>query len=160
MINMKPTVYIETTIISYLTARPSRDIIIAAHQRVTDQWWFDRREQYELFISQAVIDEASVGNQDFARRRLEKIQSLPLLDVTDAVAALAEELIVSGPLPEQAAIDAVHIAAAAVHGMDFLLTWNLKHIANASMRNKIEQVCRSKGYRPPVICTPEELLGE
>ena len=89
-----------------------------------------------------------------------KIQNLPLLDVTDAVASLAEALIVSGPLPEQAAVDAVHIAASAVHGMDFLLTWNLKHIANASMRNKIEQVCRSRGYKPPVICTPEELLGE
>ena len=111
MTNMKPNVYIETTIISYLTARPSRDIIIAAHQQITDQWWFDRREHYELFVSQAVIDEASAGDQEFARRRLEKIQNLPLLDVTDAVAALAEALIVPGPLPEQAAVDAVHIAA-------------------------------------------------
>jgi hypothetical protein len=107
-----------------------------------------------------VIDEAAEGNTDTARQRLERLAQLPLLDITEEVSSLAERLIREGPLPQKAAVDAVHIAAATVHGMDYLLTWNCKHIANAAMRNKIEVVIRLSGHEPPILCTPEELLEE
>ena len=155
---MSPQVYIETTLISYLTARPSRDVILAAHQQITDEWWHDRRTHFELYTAQPVIDEATKGDAEAASQRLEKLAPLPLLDITEEVSSLAERLIREGPLPGKAAVDAVHIATAAVHGMDYLLTWNCKHIANASMRNKIEAVVRSSGHEPPILCTPEELL--
>lgn len=157
---MKPAVYIETTIVSYLTARPSRDVVLAAHQQITDQWWHQRRFQFDLFTSQPVVDEAAGGHEDAARRRLYQLDDVPLLDVTDEVAILAERLLREGPIPQKAAVDAVHIAVSAVHDMDYLLTWNCKHIANAAMRNRIEAVIRSGGYTPPLLCTPEELLEE
>lgn len=153
-------VYIETTIISYLTGRPSRDLIQAAHQQITSQWWHERRRSFELFTSQAVVDEAGAGDQGAAHRRLEALEPLPLLEINDDVTSLAGALIEAGPLPEKAAVDAVHIAASARYGMDYLLTWNCTHIANAAMRDRIERVCRSKNYDPPIMCTPEELLEE
>ena len=157
---MKPTVYIETTIVSYLTARPSRDVILAAHQQITDEWWHERRSHFDLFTSQPVVDEAAEGDEEAARRRLQQLEEVPLLEITEEVANLAERLLLEGPIPQKAAVDAVHIATAAVHVMDYLLTWNCKHIANAAMRNKIEAVIRSEGCRPPILCTPEELLEE
>lgn len=157
---MPSRVYIETTIVSYLTARPSRDIILAAHQQITDEWWHDRRAHFELYTAQPVLDEAAEGDAEAARQRLEKLAPLPLLDITKEVSSLAVRLIRDGPLPMKAAVDAVHIAVATVHGMDYLLTWNCKHIANAAMRNQIEAVIRSSGYAPPILCTPEELLEE
>ena len=117
---MPPRVYIETTIVSYLTARPSRDIILAAHQQITDEWWHDRRTHFDLYTAQPVIDEAAEGDAEFARQRLEKLAPLPLLDITEEVSILAERLIREGPLPKKAAVDAVHIATATVHGMDYL----------------------------------------
>jgi hypothetical protein len=155
---MPPKVYVETSVVSYLSSRPSRDLVLAAHQQITRQWWETRRQAFDLHVSQAVIDEAGGGDEEAAGRRLQALEGVPLLDITDEVAALAEDLIHSGPLPPKAAVDAVHIATAVVGRMDYLLTWNCKHIANAAMRNKIEQVCRSRGYEPVVICTPEELL--
>ena len=157
---MPPHVYIETTIVSYLTARPSRDVILAAHQQITDEWWHDRRTHFELYTAQPVLDEAAKGDVEAVKARLEKLAPLPLLDIAEEVSDLAASLIREGPLPKKAAVDAVHIATAAVHGMDYLLTWNCKHIANASMRNKIEAVIRSRGHEPPILCTPEELLED
>ena len=157
---MKPRIYLETTIASYLSARPSRDLVTAAHQQVTQEWWQTRRGDFELFISQIVVRESSGGDPDAAARRLEMLREIPLLELTEEVATLAQGLAAELLLPKNAALDAVHIALAVVHGMDYLLTWNCAHIANAALRSKIEVVCRSKGYEPPVICTPEELLEE
>jgi hypothetical protein len=157
---MKPKIYLETTIGSYLSAWPSRDLVTAAHQQITREWWQARHQEFELFISQIVMQEARGGDPDAAARRLEILEALPLLELTEEATALARELVEQVPLPEKAAVDALHIALAVVHGMDYLLTWNCTHIANATLRNKIEAVCRSKGYEPPVICTPEELAEE
>jgi len=157
---MKPKLYLETTIVSYLTARPSRDIITAGHQQMTQEWWDSRRLDFELFISQPVLQEAGAGDQEAAQRRFKVLEPIPVLELTEEVAALAGALVEEGPLPEKAATDALHIALATVHGMDYLLTWNCKHIANAEMRHAVTAVCHLRGYEPPVICTPEELLGE
>lgn len=157
---MKPKVYVETTVISYLTARPSRDVIIAAHQQITDEWWVTRKKDFDLFASQLVWNEAEAGDREMSRKRLAALEPVELLEVTEEALSLAKELVEKGPLPQKAAEDAIHIAVAVIHGMDYLLTWNCSHLANAAMRSKIEQICRSKGYEPTVICTPEELLEE
>jgi hypothetical protein len=155
---MKPKVYLETTIPGYLTARPSRDLVTAAHQQITREWWDTRRHAFDLFVSQMVIDEASAGDQEAATRRLEVLLPLPLLAPHAEGAELAQALIEQVPLPVSAAADALHIAIAVVNGMDYLLTWNCTHIANAVLRSQIEAVCRSKGFEVPIICTPDELL--
>jgi len=157
---MKPRVYIETTIISYLTARPSRDLITAAHQQITQEWWEKRQLEFDVYISQLVIQEASAGDEKVARKRLEILGAYPLLALNSSSLSLAQALLNKGSLPTKAAEDALHIAVAATHGMDYLLTWNCKHIANAATRSKIEMICRQENYEPPVICTPEELLGD
>ncbi len=157
---MKPRVYLETTIPSYLTAWASRDIVMAGHQHSTKEWWETRREEFHLFVSQFVIDEAGAGDPDAARRRLEALADVPLLDPGEDVFALADGLMKRVPLPAKAAADSLHIAIATVNGMDYLLTWNCTHIANATLRSRIELVCRDFGYEPPVICTPDELLKE
>lgn len=155
---MKPRVYVETTVPSYLTAWLSRELVMAAHQQTTREWWDTRRDDFELFVSQFVVDEAAVGDSAAASRRLEMLADVPLLDPSENVYTLADALMKRVPLPPKAAADALHIAIAAVHGMDYLLTWNCTHIANAALRPSIETVCRENGYEPPVICTPEELL--
>jgi len=156
---MKSKVYLKTTIVSYLTARPSRDLIIAAHQQLTREWWEHRRAEFDLYASQLVIQEAGAGDATLAKKRLELLAPLPLLTVNPAALALARALITKGPLPKKAGADALHIAVATVHGLDYLLTWNCKHIANARMYTAVAFKCRAAGYEPPVICTPEELLG-
>jgi hypothetical protein len=153
---MKPRVYIETTVLSYLTALPSRDLVRAAHQQITTEWWA-KRDGFELFVSDAVLAEVSAGHEEAASRRVEAAQGLPVLEMSTAAQDLAEALLIAAALPRKAAIDAVHVALAAVNGMHFLLTWNCTHIANATMRPRIEAVCRDHGLEPPIICTPEEL---
>jgi predicted nucleic acid-binding protein len=156
---MKPRLYIETSIISYLTANPSRDLVRAAHQQVTRDWW-ETRAQFELYISQFVLDEASAGDQGAAARRLAALREATVLDTTPDVVNLAGELTRAGDLPKKAVVDAFHIAVASIHGMDYLLSWNCRHIANAAMRSRIESTCRSYGVEPPTICTPIELDAE
>lgn len=151
--------YVETSAISYLAARPSRDIRVAAHQQLTSDWWNNQSHQYDLFISQIVLDEARAGDKQEAAKRLTALQDLPLLEINEEVIRLADNLVQSHAIPKKAAQDALHIAIACVNGMDYLLTWNCKHIANAKMRNRIDKVCRDAGYVPTVICTPEELEG-
>ena len=150
------TVYIETSIVSYLTARPSRDVVLAAHQTLTRAWWRGRTA-YELRVSQLVIDEAGAGDQLLRARRLRALRGIPVLSLTDPATRLARELVRRGALPEVATVDAFHIGVAAAHELTYLLTWNCKHLANATMRGTIEAVCRSEGLKPPIICTPEEL---
>ena len=157
---MKPKLYLETTIPSYLVSRPSRDLIIAGHQQITKEWWERRRKAFEVYISQFVVDEAKGGDPRAARGRIKAIHGLPVLDITPEVAALAASLLASGVIPERAATDAAHIAVAAVHGTDFLMTWHCVHIANATITKAVANICRQHGLECPVICTPEELLGE
>lgn len=155
---MKPTVYIETSVVSYLTARPSTDVRVAAWQSITSDWWESRRSSFEVFVSELVIVEASRGDKEAAARRIQALAGIAELEISDGVKNLAEELLRQGSLPARAALDAFHISVAAVNGMNYLLTWNCTHIANAVMRTKIEDVCREQGFEPPVICTPAELL--
>lgn len=152
----KPRVYLETTVLSYLTALPSRDLVRAAHQQITADWWAGR-EAFELFVSEAVLAEVRRGDADAATRRMEAAAGLAVLSTPPAAEQLAAALLRAAALPPKAAIDALHVAASAVHGMHFLLTWNCAHIANAAMRPRIEAVCRGGGFEPPIICTPEEL---
>ncbi len=154
---MKQKAYIETTIVSYLTAWPSRDIVIAGHQQVTRQWWDSAADRFDLAASQLVIDEASAGDEDAARYRLAALAHVLLLDATDEALLLARQLLQDGAIPEKAAEDAAHIAIAVTNGVEYLVTWNCRHIANAIMRPQIEAVCLGAGYEPTIICTPEEL---
>jgi len=133
---------------------------MAAHQQITHEWWETRRKDFELFVSRFVVEEASLGEAEMAEKPLEAIKDVPLLDVHPEVDDLAEFFIKRGTLPPKALVDALHIAMAAVHKMDYLLTWNCKHIANAEIYQKVVRRCREKGYEPPIICTPEELQGE
>ena len=155
---MKPKVYLETTIVSYLTSWRSPELVTAANQEATRDWWDARKDNFEIFISEAVIEEASAGDEDAARKRLEVLRDVPELDITDEARELAKALVARVPLPENAQVDALHIAVATSHGVDYLLTWNCRHIANATLRHQIETICQSAGYEAPVICTPLELM--
>jgi hypothetical protein len=155
---MGPTVYVETTIPSYLTAWPSRDLVRAGEQQVTRDWWA-QRSGYELRVSSLVLLECEAGDPDAAALRLAALDAVPVLALSPEAEALAGVLLREVPLPPRAATDALHIAVAAVNGVAYLLTWNCTHIANAALRPQIEAVCRRSGYEPPVICTPKELLG-
>lgn len=154
---MKPKVYIETSIISYLTARPSRDLIVAANQQMTDEWWNICRPDFDLYISEMVEVEAERGDVEAAERRLAVVRQLDMLELTDTVHQVAERLLKKRFIPQKAARDAIHIAVAAVHGVDYLLTWNCTHLANAANRRRIERFLQEQGYESPVICTPQEL---
>lgn len=157
---MKPRLYLETTIPSYLTAWPSRDLIIAGHQQITKEWWRTKRQSYDIFVSQFVLDEAAAGDPDAARERMEVLRAFPSLDVTEAAYALAETLMEAEIIPEKAMRDAFHIAVSVIHRIDYLMTWNCTHIANAALFRQIHEICAQRGLRCPVICTPEELMGD
>ena len=156
---MKQKVYIETTIPSYLAGRPSRDLVIAGNQELTREWWDGRREVFDLYVSQFVLDEAKDGDAEAARRRLDILDGLAELAINEEAVHLAEKLVFEGIVPPKAATDAAHIAVAAVNEMDYLLTWNCRHIANAEIMKRIYSLCEGEGYNCPVICTPAELMG-
>ena len=157
---MKKSVYIETSIPSYLTARPSRDVRAAAWQQLTAQWWDEARKHYGLFTSELTVVEASAGNPEAAKRRLDSINEIPQLKIDEEVQELAERLIAEDGVPRAAEADALHIAVAAVHRIDYLLTWNCRHIDNAAKKPIIRAICVNMGYSYPEICTPLELLPE
>lgn len=150
-------VYLETSFVSYLVARRSRDLIVAARQQLTVDWWDIQRGNHDLFISEMVLREAREGDSDEVAKRLKAVDGLAQLDLTLEVAQLADELLVRNILPLKAARDAVHIAVATVHRMDYLLTWNFKHIANAQVRKMADRLFRQAGYEVPLIVSPEEL---
>ena len=155
---MKPKVYVETTVISYLTAWRSPQLVMAANQEVTRTWWDEHQQDYELYVSGVVRQEATCGDQDAVRRRLEVIDLIQELDVPEDAHQLAEQLVAGVPLPPKADVDALHIAVAAINGMDYLLTWNCRHIANVTLRSAIEGVIEAAGFAPPLISTPQELI--
>ena len=156
---MKPKLYIESTIPSYLMARLSRDLIVVAHQQITLEWWETRRDDFDIFISQFVLDEVGAGDPEASNKRLGAIEEFEQLDITDDVTKLASAIIASGIISKSSPIDAAHIAVTAVHGMQFLMTWNCAHIANAEISSVVEEICKNHGFECPVICTPEELMG-
>jgi hypothetical protein len=155
---VKPTVYIETTIIGHLTARLPKDPMVAGQMLATRKWWNESRQRFELLSSEAVRLEAAKGDPTAAAERLEKIATIPLLQLSELAMDLAERLLAEHALPAKANVDAIHVAIAASNSIEYLLTWNCKHLANATMRSKIEQTCRDFGYDPPIICTPYELM--
>jgi hypothetical protein len=157
---MKKSVYIETSIVSYLTAKPSRDVRAAAWQQITSQWWEDVRPDYDLFTSELVIVEIAAGNPEAAARRLEALQGIAELSIDGEVKELADQLISKAGFPLGAEADALHVAVAAVHRIDYLLTWNFRHIDNAAKKPIIRSICFAAGYSYPEICTPMELLQE
>ena len=146
-------------VVSYLTARPNRDVVIAGHQQTTHEWWDTQRDKYELCVSLLVHQEAGAGDPKAAQERLEKLSEMTVLDTTAEATGLAQELVRAGALPKKAGEDALHIAVAAVNRVKYLLTWNCRHMANATMRPLIEVTCAAKGLQAPIICTPDELLG-
>ena len=157
---MKQRVYIETSIVSYLTSRPSRDMVIAAHQELTRQWWETRACSFDLLVSELVREEAARGDVEASGTRMSAIEKLPILGTSNEAVLLAEQLVSSGPIPQEYGADALHIAVSAVNGIEYLLTWNCKHLANAAHRNRIEVLVEAAGYACPVICTPEELMED
>ena len=157
---MKPKLYIETSVVSYLTARPSRDVLTLAHQALTREWWESARSEFDIYASRLVVAEAQLGDPEAAAARVTILEPLTLLAETPESRLLARKLLSSGGLPAKAASDALHIAVATVHGMDYLVTWNCRHIANARMLRFVTNVCHAAGFEAPVICTPEELVDE
>jgi predicted nucleic acid-binding protein len=157
---MKLKVYLETSVVSYLVARHNRDIIVAAHQELTRQWWEQERNQYHLTVSEVVVREAGAGNPEMATQRRKILEGIDVLEISEQALALAEELVKRGAVPAVASVDALHIAIAVTNGVEYLLTWNCSHIANAKMRRTIDAVCVGNGYRPTILCTPEELTEE
>jgi predicted nucleic acid-binding protein len=155
---MKKKIYIETSVVSYYSNRPSRDLVIAARQQVTREWWEANSPLFDLYISVLVMEEAGSGNESEAQKRLEALNGLPILGISTEAETLADALL-AGPIPKTSAEDALHIALAAVNGIDFLLTWNFRHINNAMMKKQITRIVESNGYECPILCSPEE-LGE
>lgn len=153
------SVYLETSVISYYTALPSRDIVTAARQAITREWWEGTKGRFGVYISVLVVEEAKVGDADAAQKRLQAIVGMPILEINEAAERLAKQLVHEKAIPETSPEDALHIALATVHGMDFLLTWNFRHINNAEVKARIEAVIESAGYQCPSICSPEELEG-
>jgi len=154
----KPTLYLESTIISYLAGHPSRDLIVAAHQQITHDWWNRARSKFSNYISQAVLDEISIGDPDAASRRLELVAGLPILALTKEVEVLAEEYLRKLGLPRGAQLDVVHLACAVFYEVDYLLTWNCAHLANGLVIKRLQTPNAILGRETPIIAIPEELL--
>lgn len=157
---MKAKLYLETTIPSYLVGRSSRDLLVATHQQITREWWESRRMEFDLYVSELVLQEVRAGDTELATRRLDILANVPILATGDGILRLAEDLITAGPIPRKAAGDAAHIAVATVYGCEYLLTWNCRHIANAELQRAIRRIVEQYGYDVPILCTPEELMGE
>lgn len=157
---MKQKVYIETTIVSYLAARLSNNTIIAGRQVLTQEWWYQCSHSFDLVVSELVFQEAGEGDPEVARRRIDYINDINSLLISEEAVILAEALVSEGVIPQQYGGDALHIAISAVNGIDFLLTWNCKHLANAIRRQQIETIIENKDYQCPVICTPAELMED
>lgn len=151
--------YVETSVVSYLTARPSANLLVAANQKITVDWWATRKREFVSYVSNVVLEEAGRGDSVAASQRLEALAGIPVLDITDDAVALSREFVNRGALPSKALDDALHVAISAVSEMDFLLTWNCRHIDNAEIKPVIRRICQENGHQCPEICTPQELMG-
>jgi len=157
---MAQSVYIESSVISYLVARPSRDVVVAARQAITETWWQNQRAEFDLFASSLVVQEISRGDAAASERRLQALENIPLLATSPEAQRLAEDLLAKGAVPANSEEDALHIAIAAAGGIEFLLTWNFGHINNAQTKAFITTVVESHGFACPILCSPEELGAE
>ncbi|MBI5846622.1 MAG: type II toxin-antitoxin system VapC family toxin [Nitrospirae bacterium] len=155
---MKETIYLETSVVSYYTAKPSRDIIVLAHQEITREWWDRALKKYDAVISEIVIEEARAGDIEAAKKRLAILKRFEHLELNPMVDKMAQIYLDKLKLPMKAFRDAVHLAVASVHSVDYLVTWNCAHIANGEIIKKLMKINTSYGIRTPVICTPEELM--
>jgi len=153
------SVYIETSILGYLSARPTDNLIVAANMKITLDWWNIRRDSFVLYASEVVENEAARGDTAIAAQRLSLLQSFTFLDITEEAVEVAQEFLKQSNLPPKASNDALHMALATVYGLDYLLTWNCKHMANAQIQKKLSQISSDLGYKLPFICTPLELMG-
>jgi predicted nucleic acid-binding protein len=154
------TVYIETTIVSYLVANPSRDLIVAAHQQSTQRWWNEQRQRYECVTSDEVLREATQGDATMAQRRIDALADLTLLEADEPARRIALEILKDQILPPNAIADATHLATASRHGIDILLTWNCRHLANPHLLRRLREFMQRRGLTLPEVCTPIELAGE
>ena len=154
---MKSSVYVESSVISYLTARPSRDVVKSARQTLTVEWWQSSQAEFNIFVSTLVRKEIAAGDPVAAAQRLAIIQDTALLGVSSEAERIADALISEKALPDNSQEDALHIGIAAAHGMDYLLTWNFKHINNAKKKSHVIGVVQNLGFFCPMLCSPEEL---
>ena len=156
----KPTLYLETSVISYYTAKDSNDPIVRGRQEVTRQWWNNHRGEFEIFITRFVLAEIQRGDPNAVLNRLDMIDGIESIKVGENVYDLADRLVQTGTaLPAKARVDALHISAASIEGFDYLLTWNCTHIANAVLLPQVKKIVEAMGYVLPYICTPDQLLG-
>ncbi len=156
---MEQKVYLETSIVSYYVARPSRDLVIAARQEITHEIWPVLQDNFDIYISALVIQETSRGDKEAAKKRLDAVSHIPVLEITQQVQEVAQSLINENAVSPEFEEDALHIAVASINGMDFLLTWNFSHINNAFKKSKIIRAIEKQGFIPPEICSPDEFLG-
>ena len=156
---MNGSVYIETSILGHLTARPTDNLIVAANVKITQDWWNEYRRSFMLYASEIVEDEAGKGDPEMASQRLNLLQSLMLLELTEEAFELSQAFLSQSNLPQKAFNDALHMEVATVYNLDYLLTWNCKHMANAQIQRKLARISSDLGYVLPVICTPYELIG-
>jgi len=155
---MKESIYLETTVVSYYTSKPSRDIIALAHQEITRQWWPVAIRRYDVFVSEVVIEEASFGDREAAKRRLVELKDFPHLELNDKVEEIAQAYMDKLEIPDKSFRDAAHLSVASVHNIDYLVTWNCAHLANGEIIKKLMKINESFGINTPIICTPEELM--
>ncbi|MBI4405547.1 MAG: type II toxin-antitoxin system VapC family toxin [Deltaproteobacteria bacterium] len=155
---MDKKVYLESTVISYLAARPSRDLLVLAKQHLTAIWWNNVFPRVQVYVSSFVMEEIQQGDLTAVAERMKFCKDIPLLNTTEEIESLANAYISMIMIPDRAKLDFYHIACATIYKMDFLLTWNCAHIANAFIRRKIETINAEHGFQTPVICTPDELL--
>jgi hypothetical protein len=158
-VKLMKTVYIETSVVSYLTARPSDNLLASAWQKATVDWWETQRGRFELYTSELVLEEAARGDIDAAHKRLEALADILPLKMTPKVMDVAKIFLDEGILPPNAIGDAVHIAIPIIHELDYLLTWNCRHIDNAETKPLLRNICIVRGWNYPEICTPQELMG-
>lgn len=157
---MKEIAYIETTIVSYLVARPSRDLVLSAHQQVTREWWENERVNYHCIASEEVAREAMLGDTGMAQARIKVLEDLQIVGITAEVEAMAATFMATGALPPTMRPDATHLAAATMSGADYLLTWNCRHLANAHVLRRLQKEAERRGWQLPGVCTPLELMGD
>ena len=158
MVFMKEQVYLETSVVSYYASRSSNNVIVLAKQRITEQWWPEAVNRFEIFISEAVVEEAAAGDPEASAKRLGVLEGFAFLDIDEQVQSVSEFYVQRLAIPPKAQPDAVHLAVASVHGMDYLVTWNCKHIANGEIIKKLLKINTEMGLTTPVIVTPEELM--
>lgn len=155
---MKESIYLETTVVSYYTSKPSRDIIVLAHQEITREWWPKAKERFDIYISEIVVEEAALGDPEAAKRRLEELKDFPHLELNDTVEEMANVYMEQLEIPEKAFRDAAHLAIASIHRVDYLVTWNCTHLANGEVIKKLMEINETFGIHTPIICTPESLM--